>query len=279
MNPLLMAILQQQVNLALWRNIIGYWKLDDNAASATVLDASGNGYNGTLCKADGSVTNRNTNTASVAAKINSGFEYRTSGTFDQKVGVRVADNNVFTFGNGTIDSPFSIGCWVYLRSWGTASGTLNLTFLFTKRYATADGSEYNFVIREDTTGGTYDISFGVFSGKNTTNLLTRRGAITSGFLNAWHYVLATYDGSGTVTGIKIYMDGEALSYTNVTAGTYVAMDNTISDVGIGTFALDALTNNFAIDGIQDEVALWGRELSAADAASLYSYGAGRNFYK
>jgi hypothetical protein len=274
------AIIQQ--NMMLWRDIISYWKLDDNAASATVTDAIG-GRNGYLCYADGSITNRNTNTASVAAKIGRGFEFKTSGSYDQRVGVRVADSDAFTFGNGTTDSPFSVSLWVNLAGYGTVSGTNTLSFFATKRCNVTDGREWQVAVLDYGAGVSprYVLILNLFSTKNVANQIYYRYDTGGDILGSWKHLLFTYNGNAPADGAcKIYMNGSLLSFHSKTEiGTYVAMDNTTSEIGIGCWASLAATNSYSVDGIIDEVGLWKRELTATEAKLLYSFGNGRKFYK
>jgi hypothetical protein len=275
------AIIQQ--NLMLWRDIVSYWKLDDNAASATVTDVIG-GRNGYLCYGYESITNRNTNTASVAGKINTGFEFKTTESYDQRVGVRVADSDAFTFGNGTTDSPFSVSCWVYLAGYGVDMGGGILgTFIMSKRYLVTDGSEWQIIISDfgSDVSPRYVIRLFLYSAKNKTNYVRYQYDLGGDILGSWKHFTFTYNGLAPADGAgKIYMNGSLLSLdVKIETGTYVAMDNTTSELGIGCFALTHTNNGFSVNGIIDEVGLWKRELSATEAKLLYSFGNGRKFYK
>jgi hypothetical protein len=282
MNPLIMGILQQQSNLAVWRNIVSYWKLDDNAASATVID-SANGRNGYLCKAIGGITNRNTSTATTTGKIGNGFTFLTTGSYDRQVGVRVNDNDAFTFGNGTADTPFSGSCWVNLAGYGYPSGADTLTFLLSKRYTVTDGLEWQFALRDSGVAASprYKVSIALFSAKNSTNFINYLYDLGGTILSAWHHLTFTYNGSAPADGaVKIYMDGVLLSLISKTeTGTYVAMNNTTSELGVGCWASLNNENNFSVNGVIDEVGLWSRELSLAEAKLLYNLGNGFRYYK
>ncbi len=280
MIPQRAAIIQQ--NLMLWRDIVSYWKLDDNAANATVTDAIG-GRNGYLCHANLGITNRNTNTASLAAKIGRGFEFKTSGSYDTRVGVRVNDSDAFTFGNGTTDSPFSISCWVKLDGYGAAAGSSTVTFVFAKRFNVANGAEYQIVIRDDgsSVSPRYRAQITLFSGKSSAVLTTYIYDTNGSILSNWQHFLFTYNGLAPADGAgKIYMNGVLLSLiTKTETGSYVAMNNTTSEFGLGCWTSTDNTNVYSVDGIIDEVGLWKRELSATEAKLLYSFGNGRKFYK
>lgn len=49
----------------------------------------------------------------------------------------------------------------------------------------------------------------------------------------WHYMVGTYDGSGTSAGVKIYADGVQIDTTNFNSGTFSQMRNTTQDVLLG----------------------------------------------
>jgi hypothetical protein len=276
MIPQRAAIIQQ--NLMLWRDIVSYWKLDDNAANSTVTDAIG-GRNGYLCK---DLTARNTNTASVTAKIGAGLTFETTGSYDNTVGVRVADSDAFTFGNGTKDSPFSVSLWVNLAGYGAVSGSTTFTFLMTKRGNATNLEEWQFILGDYGSGASprYRASLNVYSNKNSTNRVVYQYNLGGDILGSWKHFVLTYNGLAPADGaMKIYMNGSLLSFNaKGETGTYVAMDNTTSELGVGVWATQ--TNNFySVNGIIDEVGLWKRELSATEAKLLYSFGNGRKFYK
>ena len=255
--------------------LIAHWKLNDNAATAAV-DENINGYDGVLKRCAGvACADSNTSTAATTGKVGGAFTFLTGGAYDANEGVRVADNDAFTFGNGTSDSPFSIGAWVYLSSWkGIKSGTAYLSYLCVKRYNATNGHEYQLYFNFDTVAVTYQVRCVLYSSQNTTNRFARfTNDLTESFINKWHYVLMTYDATEAATGIDIYIDGVNQSGATSTTGTYAAMNNTTSDFGIGTWAFSSTLNSYSINGKIDEVSIWNRELSAGEALQLYQQNA------
>jgi hypothetical protein len=91
------------------------------------------------------------------------------------------------------------------------------------------------------------------------------GALTK---DAWQQVVATYDGSRGTAGMKVYINGVAQSTVPVTKGSYVAMHNGGDDLVIGRRFTGATTN--VATGFIDEVALFSKELSAAEVTELYN---------
>jgi len=47
-------------------------------------------------------------------------------------------------------------------------------------------------------------------------------------------VVATYDGSGSASGIKIYVNGSRVDNADSNSGSYVAMENTSEPITIGS---------------------------------------------
>lgn len=58
---------------------------------------------------------------------------------------------------------------------------------------------------------------------NTSNKI-QRNSVADAQINTWQHVSFSYDGSGSVSGLKIYVDGVEQSYTDGSAGTFVAME-------------------------------------------------------
>ena len=104
----------------------------------------------------------------------------------------------------------------------------------------------------------------------TTN--TRIGKLSTSTFTAdqgsWIHLAATYDGSSTVAGIKLYRNGVLLTDTNIVLGSYVAMHNTTAPVNMGGLPW---ASQFA-DGKMNELKLIGKELSAAEVLEDYNGG-------
>jgi len=83
----------------------------------------------------------------------------------------------------------------------------------------------------------------------------------------WHHILMTYDGSSSVSGVKIYIDG--VSDTVTTAGTLSATTLNSSPFNIGARNSNSLFATATID----EVSVFNSELSASDITSIYNGGA------
>ena len=136
--------------------------------------------------------------------------------------INLGNSNDFTFGNGITDSPFSICAWVKMVD------ATNFTII--SKYTTTN-EEWAFV----TTGVDkvrvvlYDDSLGP-----NVNIGRQWDTPVTPYVGQWAYVVVTYNGSG-LSGLKIYWDTVRVDDTDISNGTYVAMENTNSDVNIARF--------------------------------------------
>jgi len=89
---------------------------------------------------------------------------------------------------------------------------------------------------------------------------------TSALLNRWIHVALTYDNSSLANVPVFYVNGVAVTVTTVATptGTLASSANTPIVIGNTTS-----TGNRAFDGYLDNLALYGRLLSAAEILSLY----------
>ncbi|PIY34652.1 MAG: hypothetical protein COZ08_00760, partial [Bacteroidetes bacterium CG_4_10_14_3_um_filter_42_6] len=75
-----------------------------------------------------------------------------------------------------------------------------------------------------------------------------------------------------IAGIKIYVDGvESSAYTDSSAGTYVAMENTTTPVIVGGSLLSYGTPLYFLGSIKD-VRIYNRALTSDEISQLYSLG-------
>jgi hypothetical protein len=84
----------------------------------------------------------------------------------------------------------------------------------------------------------------------------------------WFHVVATYDGSETASGLKVYVNADASSLTNNSLGSYSGMPSTGGNLEIGRFA----NGHSFFNGLVDEVAVFNSALSASDVTAIYNSG-------
>jgi len=170
--------------------------------------------------------------------------------------VDLGDSDVFSFGDGSDDSAFSISLW-YKMSDVTSAALIAKTGT-----VSAEREWYlNFGSNDKIYFGCLDESVGKPIYIYSSYLTSTEGS--------WTHLVVTYDGSEHPSGQKMYINGSAVSVTEKDNATYVAMENTAYDVWIGGY--QALSK-YATGNI-DEVAIFNAELSAAEVTAVYNGGA------
>ena len=166
--------------------------------------------------------------------------------------LQIGDQNIFSFGNGTTDSPFSFSYWIKPQSVAAGTGVFG-------KYSSGS-------IRE------YSIMFSYNNLRIRLQDVVNGGHITLGSaqpltVNVWHHIVMTYDGSGNDDGLTIYVNGSIPGQSTASSGTYVAMSNTAADFTIGAFQ----QTNF-YEGNMDEFSVFNIELTAAQILAIYNAG-------
>ena len=159
------------------------------------------------------------------------------------------NNNAFEY-----DDAFSISCWVY------HDYTTNRTYV-----AKIDNSP--------NTGQGYYIGtvagpvwrFWIANNYWGTKYMQVEGGTT--VTKAWHHIVATYDGSGNRSGMKIYLNGAAETLTGAGA---TSLSDTIVSTEPLTIGNQAGGNHMA--GHIAQVGIFNVELSASDVTSIYNSG-------
>lgn len=165
----------------------------------------------------------------------------------------VADNSAFSFGAaGATENPFSLSIWFKPNT------TATIQSLICK--ADSGQYEYSLIYWNDTR-----LYFELFSGLSASNWIGR-GTNTSALTNgAWNHIVATYDGSKTLAGIKIYNNGTRIDTINDTAGAYFAMSN-----GTGKLYFGTQYPGFYNSGKLVAPAVFSKALSGAEVTELYT---------
>lgn len=214
---------------------IAHWTLDDNFDDVLVSEGASNTYAG--------LASSNTDTFSDVGVIDGCLNF--GGTEL----VTVADDDVFSFGNGATDSPFSISAWVYVSGTGTYQiigknmSDINGEWLL----RIANGNLFFLCIDDDA----------------DSYIFTKSTPVTSG----WHHVAATYDGSGVQDGMNIYVDKSLAVYNKRSYGTYTAMDAG-GDYPVAIGGRNDIWHLY--NEKLDDVAIYSKELSASEVAGIYN---------
>jgi hypothetical protein len=225
-------------------NLVGYYPFNSNAN-----DLSGKGYNGTQ------VGVPTYGTGKVGNAINFGndavFRY-----------VDIADNNDFSFTNGTTDVPFTISLWVNLTAYSVTG-----SWFINKRGATSGTDEWQFVFFGSR------VQFGKFQFNNNSIVQIIESSLNPFILNTWYHICYTDSGSGAVGSGKLYINGSLNAPINTNSGgTYTRMNNGTNLTRIGMNSWTPVAD-LKHRGLIDELAIWkNRELTATEVAELYTKG-------
>ena len=176
--------------------------------------------------------------------------------------VEFADNDAFSFTNGTDDLPFSVG--------GFVKASNIASFRLTGKYGTSS-SVREWVFMTDGSGKLNLITLD--SSGNSPQLLQNSPIVA----DTWYHIFATYAGAGpnssnafsaAANGMKIYVNGADITSecTSTNNAGYGGMSNTAQALWLGRGS-----TLYAKGEIRD-VKLFNKELSAAEVKEVYSNG-------
>jgi hypothetical protein len=152
----------------------------------------------------------------------------------------------FTDGAGN-DSAFSVSAWVKFDSITRAR-----------------------IISKDVSTGSREYLFGT-NNANKVNMILGTGSVNLDIQNntainttAWFHIVATYDGSKSASGLKVYVNADASSLSDNSVGSYSGMASTIGNLEFGRFA----NGHSFFNGLMDDVAVFDYELTEPEVAAL-----------
>jgi len=216
--------------------MVALWHMNENSGNIT-YDATSNNNNGTIYGASWA-----------EGKFNSALSF--DGTND---GIKVLDSDILSFGDGANDHAFTISAWIYLLSTGGVKS----------------------ILMKDGASGYKEFQFYVSNGVLTAYLFNLGGTSYIGkyyttALNAgqWYQVTIAYNGNKSSSGISLYLNGNKVSDSVSQSGTYIAMNNTKSNVTIGMHP----SSSWYFNGTIDEVSIWNRSLTDSEILDNYNKG-------
>jgi len=226
--------------------LVAYYAFENNANDIHSTN------NGTLIGAPSFPTGKNN--LGIDFGNNAGLNY-----------VTIPDNDDFSFTDGFNDVPFSISLWVRFHAFNSVGN-----WLINKR---GSASEVEWQINY--TASLNAIGFAKFSlGGNSIFQVKRTNTFTS--LNTWNHLVCTDNGSGTLAGMNVYLNGVLQSGSTSDNG-YVRMQagNSVTRIGMSAWVAQ---EHLKHRGMIDEVAIFkDRELTGAEVTQLNNAGAGK-FY-
>jgi hypothetical protein len=211
--------------------LISYWSM--RTSGTTVYDEWGNN--------DGTAVNTPTFSAGNGVRDDgAGLAAASSEWIDAGTGFNFQTTNSFTF-----------------SAWIKTAGPGGIV----RKWDQNSKGGYIFEIRA---GGNNKITFAMFNA--TASAGYRRMGSTTVTDNSWRHVAMAYDGSKSVTGIRLWVNGTEESYTAVNNTDPGAL--TSSTIYLGNSASTATPVYF--DGAIDEVAIWNRALTSNEVYQVYS---------
>lgn len=234
--------------MALYNNLVGYFKADEVSGSTTIYDSvSGitaigySAYTSTVGKLNNCIQN----------------DIATESRFELPVGT-------FAFSES---QPYSIGMWVKSVGYSTGTPFYNQN-LFTN---ITNNSTYTFGY--DLFLSDYNILYGrmYFAAPGSQSIQSFTPSAVMQNTN-WNYVVMTYDGLFTQTSIKLYVNStlQTMSYAGTPTGGTSSINNLFK---IG----NARTNIRNFKGKLDEIGIWDREISQTEINQLYNSGSGLSY--
>jgi hypothetical protein len=205
---------------------------------------------------------RNANTLTASASVATLYGFRGRATYYDFNSATPhylsrADDPDFTFGDGANDSAFSVVALV-------SPDDVTSRTIIAKWSEIAASPQREWRLYFDANGypsfELYDESADTYIGREDQTAF----AITA---NLWRVLIATYDGSKTSAGIKIYIDGAQVDDADSASGAYVAMEDGTSALYVGCQFGAAARERF-YDGKMSWTCIAAKELDADEVWSL-----------
>ena len=218
----------------------GHWKLDETVGT-TAVDSSGNGNDGTL-------GNMDPGTDWVAGQVGGGLDF--DGTNDYvDVGSDSSLDDIFVNG-GTVSA------WIYAADWGD----IDQGRIVDK--SSNVNAKSGWVFQVDGTSGNNRLRFEAgFSGSDG-GWVTPDNSIS---LGSWIHVAVVYDSNTSANDATLYVNGVALSVTEINNPSGDYQSDAAYAMRIGNFA-NGTQRTF--EGVIDDVRMYGRALTADEIAKL-----------
>ena len=207
------------------------------------LDISGNGNHGTY----------NGGMGTVADTSNGGTRaYSFDGSDDY---IEVADDDVFSFTNGTSDTAFTVSMWVNITDHSDFRPLINKT----SETISSSGHEWNLTARPSG-----DLIRGLLFGSSIS--IQKRLDTTTGLGTSWKHIVFSSDG----TNLSFHLDGSLISATQSILNGYSGMTNQSKPVRLGAVFINDSTYKDFFYGLQDDIRIFDRALTTSEITHLAS---------
>lgn len=238
---------------------IGHWQLDD-CQGTSARDASGNGNHGTIAIGAGGTEN----TLGTCTTASTAWQAGATGKINSALGLDGADDTV-NIGNASLLSfertqPISISAWFQTTS---DSGMT----IIGKQDDSSPYSGWNLQ-----TGGGGLLYFQLVNDYGSNFIEVRSTNDLNYSDGAWHHFVATYDGSSSATGVRLYFDGRLIEDTDTGDNLTSSIVNGI-DVHIGS--RNGAVQFFA--GLLDDIRIYPYVLSLEEVQRVRNDNAALRF--
>jgi len=232
------------------RGLVGHWTFDGpdmawGSTTAEVLDSSSSTHS-----LSGDAVNID-RTSVVSGKIGQGLRFNGLSSY-----ISIPDRSSLRPGNESFT----------MSAWAKPDDLDQMASIIAKRDTGGEFEQYNMIICNSSTGcNAIGKHFqAVFRANTSSSRISK--SVSPVIDGNWHHFVAVAD--KVANQIVLYMDGNIISYTSVTAGAWPTVDNT-NALEIGSSG--AGSNKFI--GAIDDVRLYSRALSASEVKRLYDLGA------
>ena len=140
-----------------------------------------------------------------------------------------SDFNFSTAAGASNDKTFSISAWIYKKE-------VDATSLIVGK---SNATNTDFLFYTDTNN---NLGFTLYTDTYTVNVTGAGNTVLA--IDRWYHVASTYDGSGAISGAKLYVDGVLQTISAGSSGTYTGMNHESTTILVIGNWLDLSTREF-----------------------------------
>lgn len=184
--------------------------------------------------------------------------------------ILVSDQDEFSFTDGAgNDKAFTFSAWVFVED---PAGGDNGPFITKGKVGGL--TEIEYIFKHESGALKFFIYRGGGTGTNHALIRTTNAATIAS--STWTHVVATYDGSKTLDGMKLYTNGSLSVSTGEAVGTYTGFTASSQPLIIGKTNNDPPNANQAFEDFIADVCIFNKELTAAEVLEIYNRGKVKN---